>query len=192
MSDNLNDNNHRIRQEADSILNEQGLLSILKSFGIPHVTGSYALNLMTWRDLDIYLESENISEEDFFKLGASINNRFSPVRMSYRNERINKSEGLPEGLYWGVYLGDERKGAWKVDIWAMDAKQCKERLKFCNDIEAKLTDESRQIILSIKSQCWQDAAYRKLYSSNDIYKAVLKEGIKDMEGFREYLKNRGT
>ena len=187
MSDNLIDINNLIRKEADDILFANGLLSILKRSGTPHITGSYALGLMTWRDLDIYIETENISEENFFDLGAEINSLFNPVKMSYRNERITQTQGLPVGLYWGVYLGNERKGAWKIDVWALDARECRQRIKFCDDIAQRLAPLSRQIILTIKSQCWQDPEYRRSYSSNDIYDAVLDNGITTIEDFRKYL-----
>jgi hypothetical protein len=62
--------NEAIKKDAGEILYEKGLLNILNLFGKPHISGSYALDLMTWRDLDIYLEVENISETDLFELGA--------------------------------------------------------------------------------------------------------------------------
>lgn len=94
---------------------------------------------MTWRDLDIYLQSDDISAADFFLLGSEICAVFKPVKMSFRNELIAKSENLPEGLYWGVYLGNERASAWKIDIWAVNTEECQKRLKFCTDIKQKLT-----------------------------------------------------
>ena len=190
MTDELDRINNLIRKEADNILYEKGLLSILKRFGTPHITGSYVLNLMTWRDLDIYLETENITEENFFKLGAEVNEMFNPVKMSYRNERITKTKGLPVGLYWGIYLGNERKGAWKIDLWAVDKNECGQRLKFCDEIEAKLTPSSREIILAIKSECWQDPDYRRLYSSQDIYEAVFSGQAKNIHEFKEFLKTK--
>jgi hypothetical protein len=190
MTANLSDIDDLIRKEADDILFANGLLSVLKNFGTPLITGSYALKLMTWRDLDIYLETENISEKVFFALGVEIHNRFNPVKMSYRNERITQTQGLPVGLYWGIYFGNERKGAWKIDIWAVNAQECRQRLQFCDDIAQRLTPLSRQIILDIKSQCWQDPEYRRSYSSNDIYEAVLDKGITTIENFRKYLKSK--
>src|SRR4051794_17411125 len=119
MNENLEDLNLSIKTEADEILLEKGLLNILNCFGIPHITGSYSLGLMTWRDLDVYLEVDNFSETDFFLLGSKICSVFTPIKMSFRNELLAKTKGLPSGLYWGVYLGNERAGAWKIDIWAV-------------------------------------------------------------------------
>jgi hypothetical protein len=187
MNHELNDISNLIRKEADGILYEKGFLSMLERFGTPHITGSYALNLMTWRDLDIYLEIESISAENFFVLGAEINRLFKPVKMSYRNERISRTDGLPVGLYWGIYLGNERKGAWKIDLWAVDANECRQRIKFCDDIATKLTPISREIILAIKSECWRDPEYRRSYSSKDIYETVLSNQVKNIEEFKQFL-----
>src|SRR5215218_575494 len=159
MSTSQLDLNLLIKTEADEILSEKGLLSILKSFGTPHITGSYSLGLMTWRDLDIYLQVDNFSETDFFLLGSKICTVFKPVKMSFRNELVAKTNGLPAGLYWGIYLGNERAGAWKIDIWAVSASECQRLVRYCTDIKQKLTPESAAKILEIKSGCWQDPEY---------------------------------
>ena len=170
------------------MLYEKGLLSVLSSFGRPHISGSYLLNLMTWRDLDIYLEMDKLNEEKFFELGNKINALLKPVKMSFRNELLAKSKGLPEGLYWGIYLGDERKGAWKVDVWAVETKECKRLTEYCEALKQKITPGDALRILEIKSQCWMDPGYRRTYSSGDIYTAVLGKNVTDIEGFREYLR----
>ena len=190
MDKTIPDINQLIKNEADDILYRQELFSILSSHGVPYITGSYALNLMTWRDLDIYIQKENMSEVEFFQLGTEINKHFHPVKMSYRNERITQTKGLPTGLYWGIYFGNERKDAWKIDIWAVNEKECRKLLKYCDDIAAKLTPFSKQIILTIKSYCWQDPEYRRSYTSKDIYAAILDHGITNLEEFKIYLQIR--
>ncbi len=180
--------NSLIKKEADEILFEKGLFKLLSSFGTPHIHGSYALNLMTWRDLDIYLQADEISETDFFVLGSKICSVFAPVKMHFRNELIARTNGLPFGLYWGIYLGNERSGAWKIDIWTVNASECKRCNDYCVGIKKKLTPESILRILDIKSQCWKDPEYRRSYNSMDIYDAVLEKGVEDIEGFKSYLK----
>ena len=180
--------NELIKKEADEILTGKGLLSILNSYGLPHISGSYVLNLMTWRDLDMYLEVENITETDFFILGSKIASALKPIKMSFRNEIVGKTKGLPNGLYWGIYLGDERAGAWKIDIWAVNTTECQRLLSYCTDIQEKLTPAKSLQILNIKSQCWKDPEYRRSYISMDIYNAVLEKNITTIEAFKEYLK----
>jgi len=182
--------NEQIRREADDILDARGLRKILSDYGVVHPTGSYSLGLMTWRDLDIYLETDDLNETRFFDLGNQINSVLKAVKMSFRNERIAKTKGLPVGLYWGIYLGDERKGAWKIDVWALGKEECKARLKFCNDLAAKISADARIKILEIKSHCWTDPHYRKFYTSNDIYTAVLDNQAHDLGSFKIYLQNK--
>jgi hypothetical protein len=190
MSDGLIIANEQLHQEADDILDRKGLRKTLDQYGSVHVTGSYSLGLMTWRDLDIYVENENLTEQKFFDLGKDIFYLLHPVKMSFRNERIARTKGLPVGLYWGIYLGDEKKGSWKIDIWGLSNKECEARLSFCNQIAERITNDSRMKILEIKSRCWMDPLYRKFYTSNDIYTAVLEKHVHDIEGFRIYLQDK--
>ena len=190
MSNNLIETDELIRREADEILYQKGLLSLLKRYGTPHIAGSYVLRLMTWRDLDIYLEADEITETRFFHLGGQIASTLCPVKMHFRNERIGQSEGLPPGFYWGVYLGDERRGDWKIDVWAVDEDQCQKAIDYGADLARRLTPETRLSILDIKSQCWQDPGYRRSFSSQDIYRAVLEEGVTSMGDFEAFLERQ--
>jgi len=176
-----------IKKEADDILHHKGLMNILRSFGTVHISGSYELDLMTWRDLDIYLENENITEPDFFEIGKQICELLHPVKMSYRNERISKTQGLPQGLYWGTYLGNEKKGAWKIDLWAVGPDECKRMTDYCSEIKQKLTPENILTILDIKSYCWNQPGYRRTFNSSDIYNSVLENGVTNLQQFIKFL-----
>lgn len=182
--------NERLKREADSLLLQNGVLAHLQQFGVPHVTGSYALDLMTWRDLDIYLQTDTITESAFFQLGAGLAERLQPLKMSYRNELRAQTPALPAGRYWGIYLGDERQGAWKVDVWVVGQQECQRLLAFVANIIRKLTPEAALRILQIKTACWQHSAYRRSFGSSDIYDAVLNAGIVDVGGFTDYLKQK--
>ena len=182
--------NSIIKKEADVLLFEKGLFDTLGFFGTPHVSGSYSLELMTWRDLDIYLEVENISVTHFFELGGRICSALIPSKMNFRNELLAKTKGLPSGLYWGIYLGNERAGAWKIDVWAVEPRECRRLIGYCDKVKNALTPETILMIMDIKSHCWKDPEYRKLYTSIDIYTAVLDYGVIDLGGFKNYLRNK--
>jgi len=62
--------------EANTLLYDYGLLEILEKYGTPNIHGSYSLNLMTWRDLDLYLENDEITVKTFFNLGLDIATKF--------------------------------------------------------------------------------------------------------------------
>lgn len=184
------ENSDKLKTEADQILYDHGLLMMLSTYGTTHISGSYYLNLMTWRDLDIYLEVESIEKFDHFKLGNEINRAFNPVKMSYRNELISQTPGLPAGLYWGIYLGNERKGAWKIDIWVLETVECLRLVDHCKRLNEILTVDNRRNILAIKEDCWRDVEYRRSYGSSDIYTAVVWQNVTNTIEFKMYLNRK--
>jgi hypothetical protein len=143
---------------------------------------------MAWRDLDIYLVSDEVLLPDFFHMGSQIAELLTPTKMHFRNEREAKTEGLPEGLYWGIYLGNEKEGAWKIDIWTVNNEQYRKLEGYCRDIERRMTATLREKIMRIKAECWRRRGYRRRYTSRDIYEAVIEKGVEDLLGFSDYLK----
>src|SRR5688572_19846823 len=125
-----------IRSEADGIL-QSGLQTILGSHGEVHVVGSYALGLMTWRDLDIHVVRQDLDVGAFFDLGREIACCLKPHRMHFRDESSVGTPGLPRGFYWGIYFGDERNGAWKIDIWQTDRQAFDLVRRFGEDLSAR-------------------------------------------------------
>jgi hypothetical protein len=76
----------------------------------------------------------------FFEMGGALSKVISPVKMQFGNEHIAKTAGLPLGYYWGIYLGNERAGAWKIDIWAVSWAERERLLKYCSDINLWLVE----------------------------------------------------
>lgn len=139
-----------IRSEADGIL-QSGLQTILGRHGEVHIVGSYALGLMTWRDLDLHVVREDLDVRTFFDLGGEIAGLMKPNRMHFRDECTVGTPGLPRGFYWGIYLGDERSGAWKIDIWQTNRQAFDLVRRFGEDLSARLNDTNRAVILEIKA-----------------------------------------
>lgn len=167
-----------------------GLRTILNDYGEVHLVGSYALHLMVWRDLDIHILQPNLDKKTFFELGGRIASLLNPHRMHFRDETSVATQGLPKGLYWGVYLGDERRGAWKIDIWVTGFDGFDAVRRHGERIRERLSVSTRALILQIKSACWRHPEYRRQFSSGDIYDAVLEHGIADIDGFWKFLKDR--
>ena len=174
--------NDMLRAEADALL-RSGLSDALSRYGEVCPVGSYALGLMTWRDLDLHVVRETAAPDLFFAVGARIASILKPHRMHFRDERVAATKGLPLGLYWGVYLGDERAGAWKIDVWATDRAGFDSSHEFAKRLAARLDPETREAILRIKAACWRHPEYRRGFSSADVYAAVLDRGIRTPETF---------
>jgi len=184
--------NSTLVSEANEILHTYGLLRILNKYGNPIMTGSYSLNLMTWRDLDIYLKTEEMSEKRFFDLGKEIAVCLKPQRMHFRDEFIGKTPNLPMGFYWGIYTTLKFSDVWKIDIWAMDSNQINLYQKESDGLKSRIDDEKRPRILMIKNHFYKHPEYRRKFSARDIYDAVITENVKSTKEFSEWLrKNKG-
>lgn len=178
--------NSLIKTEADKILHDNGLLRILEGYGKVSVSGSYFLDLMTWRDLDIYITSNRMTEEIFFELGKNISLCIKPSKMNYRNELIERTEHLPRGYYWGCYT-DYYLNAWKVDVWAISQEEFDKKEKELHDLKSRIDVVQRMAILNLKNNLYNHPLYRKKFFSVDIYDAVINDNVNNDDNFREWL-----
>jgi hypothetical protein len=176
-----------LRAEATAILQNGGLLSLLTAYGrvVPH--GSYSLDLMVWRDLDLYVSPPSLRVGAWFELGGRIADALGAHRMHFRDERANPSDGLPRGLYWGIYLRDEPYGPWKIDLWAVETGELERLTAYEEEIARRLTPETRRVVLDIKSRVHTHPQYRRGFSATHIYDAVLDAGVRDLAQFAIYV-----
>ena len=61
-----------IRKEADELLNKYQVVEALSKYGQVKFTGSYELDLMYKRDIDISLINDNLTVENFTRLGKEL------------------------------------------------------------------------------------------------------------------------
>ena len=80
-----------LRTEADALLESRGLRTLLEQYAPIHVVGSYALELMVWRDLDVLLDAPGITVDEFFDLGRRIAGALSPWKMFFTNNRDHEA-----------------------------------------------------------------------------------------------------
>lgn len=176
-----------LRAEARAILGKHRLRSLLAQYGSPVVTGSYALDLMTWRDLDIYLIVKNYSEQHHFELGSELARCFRPFKMTYRNTVRRGDQRLPKGWYWGVYTDWLFGKTWKIDLWAIGEHQAAKHQRTLDTLSKWIDKEKKIAILHIKDHYCRHQLYRKAFTSIDIYRAVCREGIETIPEFAEWL-----
>lgn len=176
------------KEEANSLLRNFNLLSILQDYGEVRITGSYQLDLMLKKDIDISLVNDNISVEEFSDLGKKLIDKLNTPSVYYRNTRISHADKRPENsLYWGIKTGD-----WFLDIWAMSNKVFERADKYISQIKSKLNDKNRKVILLLKNEFINDGTYGKNFSSRELYDAVLNNRVETASQFNTYLKNKST
>jgi hypothetical protein len=170
-----------IKREADLLLYRQGLHAVLEVYGQPFIAGSYAYDLMTWRDLDIYFAGD-FDLEKFFNLGYKI----TALLKAYKSFFTDNRGYSPDGLYWGIRLGDIHEGAWKIDIWHFSEQDYQDQVRNCDMIKNRLTADTRNAIIEIKSHFCMKPGYRDTITSDDIYKAVFEHGVRNVKQFLQY------
>jgi len=179
-----------LREEARTLLHEEGLLSIIKQVGPVCVIGSYALNLMTWRDLDISVQLPDENDiPGFYDIGHRIVEKFQVARMTFNNPVLLPSFPYDRGLYLGphmLYRGQN----WKVDLWGYGKDDYQMNLHKFEGLSNELRDADRLSILRIKNEVCKRPEYIHEITSIDIYKAVVKHHIKTVKEFDEWFKHK--
>ncbi|MBU6214555.1 hypothetical protein KGM48_01800 [Patescibacteria group bacterium] len=179
-----------LQEEAQRILKDLDLLSIIGRISEPEIVGSVKSGLMVMPDIDIHAWMKESSLEavvDLLPVLAKMPiiqmvhfNNYRELRRDFRKDRIN----FPHAYYVGVRTV-QPSGEWKVDMWF--GKRGEIGDYDASELDAS-TDEQRLVILRLKEK-WRDGkGYRDGVISTDFYKAVMRHGVKDEEGFKGYLK----
>jgi hypothetical protein len=167
-----------------------GLQTILDKHGEVHIVGSYAVGLMTWRDLDIHVVRQDRDVRAFFHLGGEIACFLKPHRMHFRDESTVCTPGLPRGFYWvSTWVTNVAEPGRSTSGRRIDRRSTWVR-RFGEDLSARLNDTNRAVILEIKAACWQHSRYRRGFTSADVCTAVLDRGVRDVPGFWAGLRER--
>ncbi len=176
-----------LRDEATELLDECGLLSTISSHGRTRVIGSYDLDLMTWRDLDISVKLPG--ERDvatFFRIGNSIVNRFETIRASYSDMVLRKDRVFKSGLYWGIRLL-HREQTWKVDLWGFGEEEYAEKMGAFDKLRQSAVNADRSAVLRVKGVACRWEQYGNGVYSIHIYDAVAG-GVTTVDEFRNWLR----
>jgi hypothetical protein len=175
--------NKELKAEADQLMQKCRLAELLADYPRWFVGGSYSYDLMCWRDLDVYVLEPQHDLKRCFEVGYELTRSLAARKSRF----TNNIGGEPNGLYWGIKLGDERQGAWKMDLWFLDAQGYEQHANYSADMCAKLITETRSAILEIKEAYWRRAEYRDTITSDLIYRAVLHNGVKSVLDFERFL-----
>ena len=177
-----------LRQEATDLLYTEGLLPMLKSFGTTRVIGSYTLDTMTWRDIDISMKLPDAQDVAlFFEIGNMIATKFKITKMSYSNHFIRNFPGFDHGLYWGIQLlyADQE---WKIDLWGYGETDYHKHMAEFDVLHNQIQQADRTAILRIKHAISQRPDYRgDVYNSMAVYRAVLTEKVTSLEAFNVWI-----
>ena len=173
---------------AQRILVNTGLLDRLKAIGVPHVVGSCRMKMRAWNDLDIDIENGAMNREKLYALTGYILQTFSPVW--YEAKEVVNDEG--KTVWFHGFEAVVEGELWNFDLWFFDEETIVKAEAYCDSVadRCEALAGSREAILSIKQEliCRELYSFEK-YTSIDVYRAVLEQGIYTAEEFLDqYVK----
>ena len=175
--------NKDLKAEADLLIQECRLPELLAAYARWFVGGSYSYDLMCWRDLDVYVLDPTHDLKRCFEIAYELTSRLAAKKSRFTNNVGSE----PNGLYWGIKLGDERQGAWKLDVWFLDVVSYERHAHYSASMRGRLTTENRLVILEIKEAYWRRPEYRDTITSDQIYCAVFEDGVRNVTDFERFL-----
>lgn len=184
-----------IRRQAKELLERKKIASLLEEMGELFYTGSYALDLMTWNDIDMQIiVKEGSNPLDVLGL---VFQRLAKDEEFVEAQLIRFQGGykpkMPRGVYLGIKMNcPDLGGLWKLDVWSLDKKDFERNRQLILELQKKLTAENRELILTIKREMMAGKDRMPQMGSHFLYQAVLFEGIKDKKGIYEYCASRGV
>ena len=128
----------RLYNDASAFLKQKQIMKYLSPFADVILTGSYALDLMVWKDIDITL---------ILKKGIKIKELFLKILDIYfddpdfiESRTIHFLKDHKPSMSRGYYLGLDFNlpplgGRWKLDLWVLEKKDLEQHQKFIDSIK---------------------------------------------------------
>lgn len=174
----------KIKAQADALLKQTDLITMLSAFGTPHIIGSYAMDLMYNPDLDIIVTSEHPRTSSVAALDTIVKKQLVQ-KLEYGDFITFKRDKRPEGCI--IVLKTEIEGTkWEIEIWFLTSAAKGE--KYIEHINSMATTQMRDKILELKYLVNEGNISKHSIASADIYEGVVDKGI---TSFEELLKEYG-
>ena len=172
-----------IQEKADAFIAQNNLIEILQRYGNTTLVGSYIMQIMTWNDLDVYMDLADFHPDKYYNLIAELVLELKPVRY----DGICNAEKDTYFLGMEIMYKGER---WNLDIWWKKREEIEAALAYANDLMLQMNQYPylREAVCEIKRKLIENKLYgfdkgKKHYHSNEIYEAVFNKGIMSVEDF---------
>jgi len=182
----------QIKIEADRLLKDEGIEALMLEHGEVIYTGSYALDLMVWTDIDLYVIPKlGITwDECAAQLAAGFLRRPDVDRVKVEKSFWKTRPDLPKGIGFGVKIpGPNHALPWKLDIWIVDDEVRSQNRVLMDAIRSKLTPKSREIIILAKTALITNGRTPSM-SGVLVYEAVLYKGLTTTDEIINYVLSR--
>ena len=169
---------------AKKVIQNCGIIKAWQDIGAEiNLVGSVRMGLlMTHRDIDFHIYTQNLSIAESFNAVAKIAAHPEIEKITYGN-LLNEEDSC---LEWHAWYRDNEKNLWQIDMMhirrgsAYDGFFEKQADRIC----AVMTPAQKETILRLK---YETPAEEKI-GGIEYYMAVIRDGIKDWKSFSAWRK----
>lgn len=176
----------RMQERARTVIVETDVRELWTSIGATvNLIGSLKTGLLiNNRDIDFHIYTDPFNLADSFSVMARLaeNSRIQSIQYT------NKLEAADKCIEWHAFYKDQDGYTWQIDmIHILNESPFSGYFENVADrISEVLTRETREAILRIKNSI---PAEQKVMGIS-IYKAVIQDGIRDVDSFRKWNENQ--
>lgn len=184
----------KLKDEGQQLLRSTGLLSLLNQYGQVFYTGSFALNLMAWPDIDLYLVPEKwpLARPQLGCLLSAFSAYENMLQIKVEMPGMHNKHFLPKGIYIGLKLRYGKwRLPWKFDIWIVEENFLNEKELWLNNTLGKLNQNNRAVILEQKHRFITTAGRTPSFSGYYLYEAVLDKSLRCPHKIKQHLIKNG-
>ena len=162
-----------LRVEADTVFKKSEVQAILGKIGKIYFVGSYALNLLFRRDMDLFVVSDDCSMETATETTKKFLDSQLFQTVGFANGVDYDLPNQLKGYYWELVFYEDGN-RWKFDIWYTAEKNIK-TIEKTQKIADKLAQkpEARGQILKLKEELYDGVTYKGSMNGFKIYEKVL-------------------
>ena len=183
-----------IKKNAQKVIQETGIDAVSEKFGELFYTGSYALDLMTWNDIDMQIKcKKGINELDALnQILSSMLHLSGFIEGKIIHFKGDFQPKMPRGVYLGLKVDIPRLGGlWKLDIWSLRSADFKKNRDLIQSLVSKLDQSTRDLILQVKTEMMKNYGRVPKMGSHLLYQAVLLNGVREKEAIYNYFDIQG-
>jgi hypothetical protein len=169
------------------VVRDLDLDRLLSPLGQAFRVGSSAMGLMVRRDIDITVVCERLDDRMLKRFSGVAGHLMclgtvSAVRFRNDSGAWNiEPEKYPDGFYLGVTANGPGDTSWTLDIWLVDDASRQPDLAHLEHLWPRITDELREIILTIKHQLSTRPKGTLVVPSALVYEAVIDHDVRTVE-----------
>lgn len=183
-----------IRNNGKKLLESKKIEASIQEIGELFYTGSYALDLMSWNDIDmqVVLKTGTDPLDALGKIFTQLSRDPGFIEAQVIHFRGKYKPKMPRGVYLGLKIEEpDLGGVWKLDLWSLEKEDFEKNRALIELLKSKLTPETRALILEMKHELMAGRERVSQMASHFLYQAILLEGIKEKGALKTYLSEKG-